>query len=243
MAWPATIHRAPGRLGTERGKLREFGVAIPQQFRRDPLNLLQIRRAHRRGSVDIDVAGYVLDLGYVPGPRAGHMLTALRRRRDGVHPRVTSPLAPSICVRSPPTHTPLTACPPGVPGTGAAAGGTAAGGTAAGVVAGGVVAGGAPDGAPDRGAAGTCRLPTSFAWVRRPMTTAFTTACEGSAAGAGAGAAGAGAAGAGAGCAGDRRLGPPQLWMRSSRSVCSYTRSWASWSRDFLDDFLSLAEL
>jgi hypothetical protein len=39
------------------------------------------------------------------------------------------------------------------------------------------------------------------------------------------------------------RLGPPQLWRRSSRSVCSYTRSWASWSRDFLDDFLSLAEL
>ena len=31
--------------------------------------------------------------------------------------------------------------------------------------------------------------------------------------------------------------------LRSSRSVCSYTRSWASWSRDFLDDFLSLAEL
>ena len=45
------------------------------------------------------------------------------------------------------------------------------------------------------------------------------------------------------GCAGDSRLGPPQLWIRSSRSVCSYTRSWASWSRDFLDDFLSSAEL
>jgi hypothetical protein len=46
-----------------------------------------------------------------------------------------------------------------------------------------------------------------------------------------------------AGCAGGGRLGQPQLWLRSSRSVCSYTRSWASWSRDFLDDFLSLAEL
>ena len=45
------------------------------------------------------------------------------------------------------------------------------------------------------------------------------------------------------GCAGDSRLGPPQLWIRSSRSVCSYTRSWVSWSRDFLDDFLSSAEL
>ena len=45
------------------------------------------------------------------------------------------------------------------------------------------------------------------------------------------------------GCAGDGRLGPPQLWIRSSRSVCSYTRSWVSWSRDFLDDFLSSAEL
>ena len=38
-------------------------------------------------------------------------------------------------------------------------------------------------------------------------------------------------------------VAPPQLWIRSSRSVCSYTRSWASWSRDFLDDFLSSAEL
>ena len=52
-----------------------------------------------------------------------------------------------------------------------------------------------------------------------------------------------GASVAAPGCAGDGRLGPPQLWMRSSRSVCSYTRSWASWSRDFLDDFLSSAEL
>jgi hypothetical protein len=133
-------------LRAKGGQFRKLRVTVIQPLWRDPLYLFQVRRMDKRSGTQINSLGFNLEqIARNQGVVYSLITVAPKWHLD--HPMVTSPAAPSIWVRCPPTHTPLTYWPSCPSGTGSASGGGDFGGL-------------------DVTEPLTCTLVASRAWVR-----------------------------------------------------------------------------